>query len=262
MTAAPDRALRLALIGWGLGHLAIGRTRAGTAWLVGEALLLAAVAAATLLWADTTWYLVPFLLGVGFLVLWTAQAVAAYRAARSLHAAAPGSRPRSPAATIAWLTVPLLTWGTGFWLIGTGAASPAGATDAFVARWAELEPLPPPGPDPATLGADAVDREAGLALFRLQQLCDEGALAEDCDASTKDLLRDVRITITSADGGAASAIAELVTYERFPSRFLGIFDAADLRPVPVETVLTLDLRAGPAAWGAERWAIVNASAGR
>jgi hypothetical protein len=259
---APERVLRLSLIGWGLGDMAMGRSRTGVAWLVAEALLLAAVVMTTLLWADTTWYLVPYLLGVGFLVAWTVQAVLAVRRARSLQPASPAAPPRSPAAIVAWLTVPLLAWGTGFWLLGSGASSPAGATDAFLARWSTLEPLEPPT-DPVfeRLGVEAIDQEAGHALFRLRELCDQGALASGCDASVNNLLRDVRLSVSVTREGSATAVAELVRFERFPSRFLGIFQGADLRPVAIETVLTLDLTTEPAAWGAERWTVVNATAG-
>ena len=263
MTApAPERVLRLSLIGWGLGELSMGRSRAGFAWLALEIITLAAVVATTLLWADTTWYLLPFLLGVAFLVLWTAQAVMAYRRARSQLAASPEARPRSPVATIAWLTLPLLAWGTGFWLIAAHAASPAGVMDGFVTRWAELEPLEPPGAVFSTLSGDPFAREAALALGRLQELCDQGMLPSGCDASTKNLLRDVRVSISTTDETHATATAELVRYERFPSRFLGIFQGADLRPIPVATVLTLAMEAQPAALGARRWSIVNADAGR
>lgn len=258
---APERALRLSLIAWGLGDLSMGR-RSGFAWLALEALMLAALVATTLLWADTTWYLLPFLLGVAFLVVWAAQAVLAYRRARLLQAASPAAPPRSPAAVIAWLTIPLLAWGTGFWLIGAGGASPSAALDAFVTRWPAFQPRPSQeGDAPTTLGAAAIDRQAAIALFRLQELCDQGELADDCDAATKNLLRDVRVSINRTDGGSVTAVAELVRYQQFPSRFLGIFQGADLRPVPVEVVLALDLRAQPAFWGADRWTIVNASAG-
>ena len=76
MTVPPERALRLALVGWGLGDLAMGRRRAAIAWLAAEALAISVLAAATSLLADTTWYLSPYLLGVAFLVAWAAKAVA------------------------------------------------------------------------------------------------------------------------------------------------------------------------------------------
>ena len=75
------------LIGWGLVDLSMGRRRAGFAWLALEAVAVAGVTATTVVLADTTWYLVPYILGVAFLVTWAGQAVAAYRRVKSLQGA-------------------------------------------------------------------------------------------------------------------------------------------------------------------------------
>jgi hypothetical protein len=256
----PERALRLALIGWGLGDLAMGRSRAALAWMALEAVMLVATTAATILLADTTWYLVPFLMGVAFLVIWAGQAVATYRRAQRLQAAATQSQPRSPAATVAWLTLPLLAWGTGFWLVAAGAATPAAVVDRFVSRWADLEPMEPPPVLGRIAGGPFVDREAAYALYRLQQLCDAGRLADDCGDATENLLRDVRVTIDDRDGIHATADAELVEYRRQPSTLFGIFEGSELVPVPITSVLRLELEAMPAALGAREWVIVNAEA--
>lgn len=255
----PERALRLALVGWGLGDLAMGRRSAGYAWLALELLLAAGVLAATLVLADTTWYLVPYLLGVAFLAIWAGQAVAAYRRAKSRQAASTAA-PRSPAATVAWLTVPLLAWGTGFWLFAAEAATPAAVVDRFVSGWADLEPMEPPAVLGPLGGGPFVDREAAYALYRLQELCDAGRLAADCGDATENLLRDIRVTITPLDATRATADAHLVDYQRRPSRLFGLFDGSELVPVPVESVLRLDLEAEPAALGAREWVIVNARA--
>jgi hypothetical protein len=254
----PERALRLALVGWGLADLSMGRRRAGFAWLALEAVALAGVTATTIVLSDTTWYLVPYILGVAFLVTWAGQAVAAYRRAKSLHGAST-TRARSPAATVAWLTLPLLAWGTGFWLIAAEAATPAAVLDRFVSRWADLEPMEPALFERIS-GGPFVDREAAEALWRLRELCDAGRLADDCGDATENLLRDVRLTVTGLDGTHATANAELVDYQRRPSRLFGIFEGSELVPVPVESVLRLELEAVPAALGAREWVIVNAEA--
>lgn len=254
---APERALQLALVGWGLGDLAIGRRRAGIAWLAAEAIAIAILAAATILLADTTWYLVPFLLGMAFLVVWAGKAIATFRRARALQGAAPTAQPRSPAATIAWLAVPLLLWGTGFWLIAAERASPAAVVDRFVADWADLEPVAP-----GTLGglnAEPARREAGQALYRLQQFCDAGTMTASCSTATENLLQDVRVTITEQGANTATAVAELVEFQRRPTKVFGIFDGSELVPVPVASVLRLDLVAQPAALGSREWVIVNAT---
>jgi hypothetical protein len=255
----PERVLRLSLIGWGLGEMAMGRSRIGLAWLVAEALLLASVAATTLLWADTTWYLVPFLLGVAFLVTWTGQAVLAFRRARSMQAASPAAPPRSPAAIVAWLTVPLLAWGTGFWLVGGHAATPAAPVDEFVSRWSELHPVPPPPLDRHD-ESPMIEQEAAEALYALQQLCELAILTPDCRAATKNLLRDVRVSIEPVGELQATATAHLVEYRRRETKVLGFLQGSEIQPVPIRTVLTLSLESQPAAWGARRWVIVNAAA--
>lgn len=252
------RVLRLALMAWGLGHLALGRRVAGAAWLTGEAVALALVVALTLALADTTWYLIPFLAGMGFIGLWALQAVLAYRAARNAQAAAPPAAGRSPAAAAAWLTVPLLVWGTGFWLFGAEAASPAAVLDRFVSAWPEADRVewqPGLAADPAALTAAADE-----AMDRLAELCVDGTLAEDCGRSDARLLGDVRLQLTSETDDAASAAVEVVRFEERPARFLGLFDRLELEPVSIERVLELQLATEPAALGAERWTIVNADA--
>lgn len=262
---SPGRVLRLAVVAWGLGHLSMGRRLSGAAWLGTEAVALAAVAASTLLFADTTWYLIPFLLGMAFIAGWMAQAVLAYRAALRLHGAIPPTERRSPAAAAAWLTLPLLAWGTGFWLIGAGAATPAAVVDRFVSGWqaatsaADGRPYPagwPPAEDPRV-----VEGAALAAVDRLRDLCAAGLPAESCAAGSG-LLRDVRVRISVApEGDAATAVAELVRYERRPSRIFGLVTASELVPVPLQRILTLQLAARPAALGGARWTIVNAQPG-
>jgi hypothetical protein len=255
--AAPGRVLRLAVIGWGLGDLALGRRGAAIAWLVVEALTLAVTAVLTVLLVETTWYLVPFLAGSLFVVLWATQAVLAYRRAVSRHGEAPPTPRGSPAATIAWLTIPLLVWGTGFWLVAGSSGSPDAVLDRFVATW------PAAGTEGSGLGAlsqdpAALETVAAAAIRRLEQMCSEGQLNEDCAQGSESLLRDVRIRLDPRVGERQRAVAEVVEYERVSTRFLGIFAASELRPVPLVPLLELELAAQPAALGSQRWTIVNA----
>lgn len=257
--AAPGRVLRLAMVAWGLGDMAMGRRYVGTTWLLAEAIGVALIAFATLLLADTTWYLVPFVGGMAFIGVWTWQAVAVYRRAQRLQGAIPPARSRSPAAAAAWLTIPLLAWGTGFWLFAAEAATPAAVLDRFVTAWPQAgsEPLDPSlADDPAALAG-----AASAAVDRLRLLCAGGALPDDCADAPENLLHDIRFRFEAVGEGDASAVAELVRFERRPSRFLGIFTASELVPVPIEPILRLQLSARPAALGSARWTIVNAAAG-
>jgi len=254
--AAPGRVLRLAVIGWGLGDLALGRRGVAIAWLATELLALAGTGILTVLLADTTWYLVPYLAGALFVALWAVQAVVAYRRAVGRHGAAPPTPRGSPAAAIAWLTIPMLLWGTGFWLVAGTHGSADAVLDRFVAVWpqagTDASPLAELGADPAVL-----EEAAAATIHRLELMCSAGELNEDCAQGSESLLRDVRIRVDPRVGDRQHAVAEVVTYERVSSKFLGIFDASELRPVPLVPLLELELRAEPAALGSQRWTIVN-----
>ena len=245
MTAPdPGRVLRSALLAWGLGHLAIGRRRTGLVLLAAEILSVLLLFWLTIGLADTSAYLVPFVAGVAFIVIWTWQAVDAYRSAQALQAARPPTPRRSPAAGIGWLSVPLLLWGTGFWLIGAHTATPASVLDRFVTEWS-ADDL---GPDwPSDVRAEASVAAASLG-------------------NGPDRFNGVRIQILSEVDGRATAVAEATHYERRASRFLWIFPGSELVPVADEQVLTFELEAVPVELpgggdvGAVQWELVAANA--
>ena len=232
----PGRVLRLALIGWGLGHIAIGRHAVGRALLLAEAIGVALVAWLTIGLADTSAYLVPFLAGAAFIVAWGWQAVDAYRSARGLVPARSPTPERSPAAAIGWLSLPLLVWGTGFWLIGAHSATPAAVLDRFVSGWT----------------SESLDSAWPASVRRAAR------------ASLPPPGADLRIRITEADGSRATAVAEAIHYERRDARFLGILPGSALEPVADDRLLTLELAARPVELpgggdiGAMRWELVSA----
>jgi len=238
----PGRVLRRALIAWGLGHLLVGRQALGRALLAAETVSVLLVAWLTIGLADTSAYLIPFLAGTAFIVAWAWQAVHAYRSAQGLAAARPPTPERSPAAAIAWLGIPLLIWGTGFWLIGARAATPASVLDSFVSAWSrdELGDAWPP----------AVVDEAEAAAAGL--------------GSGLDRFRDIRISLVSRSAGRTTAVAETIHYERRESRFLWVFPGSELVPVADEHLLRIDLAARPVELlgggdiGAVRWELVDA----
>ncbi|MEO5985961.1 MAG: hypothetical protein ABIW50_01010 [Candidatus Limnocylindria bacterium] len=240
----PGSVLRVALVAWGLGHLAIGRRTLGLGLLAVE------VGAGALVWwltiglADTSAYLVPFLAGAAFIVAWAWQAVHAYQAAHVLRVARPPTPERSPAAAIAWLGVPLLAWGSGFWLIGAHAATPAAVLDTFVTEWSAGE-LDTSWPTQVRTQAGIAERSLGTAADRF---------------------RDLRVTVREERDGRATAVAESFHYERRATSFLWVFPGSELTPVRDVEVLALELRAEPVSlpviggFGAVRWAIVRAEA--
>jgi hypothetical protein len=241
----PGRVLRLALLAWGLGHLALGRTAVGWVLLAAEVIAALLVAWLTIGLAASSAYLVPFLAGVAFLVAWSWQAVVAYRIARARQPGREDADERSPAVAIGWLSLPLLAWGTGFWLVAADAATPAATIDRFVTSWSD-----------GTLAED--DRwPAGVIAAAIQADASLGPGAER--------LRDVRFEVVEQSDGRALAVADAVHYERRPSTFLGVFAGTDLVPVADERVLTLELAAVPIELpgggdiGAVRWELVDAS---
>lgn len=245
MTPSPDpgRVLRRALLAWGLGHLVLGRVTVGRALIVAEAVAILLIAWLAAGLADSSAYLVPFLAGAAFVVVWAWQAVDAYRIARGLEQASPPAPVRSPAAAIGILSVPLLLWGTGFWLVAAHAATPAAVLDRFVTAWTRDELTAPDWPRPVIDEA----REAATSL---------GAGA--------DRFRDVRVRITRQDGDRATAVAEAIHFERRPTRFLWVFPGSELVPVADDRVLSLELAAVPVELpgggeiGAVRWELVAA----
>lgn len=239
----PGRVLRLALLAWGLGHLAIGRRTAGRVLLVAEGVALLLVAWLAVGLADSSAYLLPFLAGIGFLVAWGWQAVDAYRAAHALGAARVPTPARSPAIAMAWLSLPLLAWGTGFWLVGAGDATPSAVLDRFVTAWSS-----------DALRADEWPPEVrGAAARAARELGTSG-----------DRFRDVRLRVVEQRDGRATAVAEAIHFERRDARLLGLFPGTELVPVSDEVVLRLDLEASPVELpgggdiGAVRWALVAA----
>ena len=234
----PGRVLRLALIGWGLGHIALGRRSVGRALLLAEVVGILLVAWLTVGLADTSAYLVPFLAGTAFIVAWAWQAVDAYRATRALRPARAPAPERSPAAAIGWLSLPLLVWGTGFWLIGAHSATPAAVLDRFVSEWTAGS-LGPDWPAAVTRAARATTPEPGA---------------------------DLRVRLADVGPSRATAIAESIHYERRDAPFLGIFPGSALEPVSDERLLSLELVArsvelpGGGDIGAVRWELVGADA--
>ena len=239
----PGRVLRRALIAWGLGHLLIGRRVLGRGLLIAELVSGLLVAWLTIGLADTSAYLVPFLAGTAFIVAWAWQAVHAYRSAHALQAARPPTPERSPAASIGWLSLPLLVWGTGFWLVGAHAATPASVLDNFVTAWSR----------------DELGDEWPPAVV------DDAAAAAGTLGTSLDRFRDIRISIVSRSAGRATAVAETIHFERRESRFLWIFPGSELVPVTDDRLLTLDLAARPVELpgggdiGAVRWELVDTS---
>ena len=213
---------------------------------------------------DGTAYLVPFVRGVAFIAAWGAQAIAAYRAAQRAQGASGPALPHSPAAAIAWLGVPLLVWGTVFWLASARNASPPAVLDGVLSRWETIAANPNVSHDIAT-DPGQLTRDVARAADRLVEICRQAQVAADCDGPVDGLLRDVRFRVVQQTDEAATAVLELVRYERRPTRFLGFVQGATVIAVPTEPLLRLELAALEGGrvlgWplGDRRWQIVDSS---
>jgi hypothetical protein len=240
----PGRILRRALMAWGSGHLLLGRTAVGRVLLLAEVIGLLLVAWLTIGLATSSAYLVPFLAGVVFLVAWAWQAVAAYRDAQAMQAARSPTPERSPATAIGWLSIPLLVWGAGFWLVGAHAATPAATLDRFVSAWT------------------AGDLDADEWPPSVIQAASE---AEASLGSGPDKFQDVRFSVIAESNVDASALGESVHFERQETTLLGVFSGTELVPVADQRLLSLELAAQPVELpgggdvGAVRWELVDAS---
>ena len=253
------------MVAWGLGYLSLGDRRTGWTLLAAEGVLLVAMALVTPALIDGTAYLVPFLLGIVFVGAWAWQAVATYRTARRRQGAAGPPLPHSAAAAVAWLGLPLLAWGTAFWMVAATSANPPAVLDGFVRRWDDI------AEDPAAAAAFAEDprdlsRDAARAIETLRDLCRSARVTGECDGALSGLLGDVRVRILSQGPDRARAVIELVRYERRSTRLLGIVQGAQLVPIPERPLLYLQLSAveedgliGFLA-GARRWIIDSSRA--
>lgn len=253
------------MLAWGLGDRALGDRAGGAAWLTAELIGLAVVAYSVVAFADTTWYLLPFLLGTGFIGLWALQAIRAFRRAERMQAARPPTPRGSPAAAIAWLTLPLLVWGTGFWLIGADGVSPAAVLDRFVSDWPNVATGDGDWKSGLVADGTGLTDVAGAALAELAIQCRAGSLNADCATAPANLLHDVRLRITEQTDASATAVAEAVDYVQRPTSVLFVFSGTELAPVARETVLRLELVASPVhgplgiELGARHWQIASAS---
>lgn len=262
--SAPGRVLQRSLLAWGLGDLALGRRGAGYTWLAAEAFGVLLVAALTVALVDTTAHLIPFLAGAAFIAVWAGQAIAAHARAQRRQGAIPPPDRRSPSASVIWLSLPILLWGAGYWLIPSPAAAPGAVLDRFVGNWQQIAAGEGPWAERLAERPSRLSAAAGDAVERLEVLCERGEIEGEC---ADDLFRDVRIRIADEREDAATAVAEVVDYQSRPTRVLIFFEGSEIVPVARETLLTLDLRARPADLpfgidlGAQRWQIATADAG-
>jgi hypothetical protein len=237
----PALVLRRALLGWGLGHMALGDRRgvlllaAETAGVAGLAFLVAYFAEGEL----SPWVYVAI---VAFLAVWGWQAVDAYRRAVEL-----GGVPGGAIQALALAPVALVAF-TGFWLFAGSGSSPAAALREYVAAWRDRRPEAASelfvGPvDPGVLAAQWIGqrlylsgRAAALARGRTTNL--------DPSRPLDGLVFEITEGPAAPSTGdrQAEAVVEFVRQETVSGSFFGLFPTATQRSVVLERIGSIRLR--------------------
>ncbi|HSH22104.1 MAG TPA: hypothetical protein VK992_05800 [Candidatus Caenarcaniphilales bacterium] len=240
--------LRRALIGWGLGHVALGDRRG---WLLLAVHLLALGAlllvGATLIEGSRWIVLLPALLLI--VAAWVAQAVHAHQRALDLGAA-PGGELQIA------LLLPLIVAGvTLFWLVGGHHASPTATLQQYVAAWRSERPAVA-----AALFAEPLEEAALAAAWQRHEEYVTQRVAEAAAAfgSFSGLdprqpfngLRFVELVEERTANSAVFAI-EITRRERIETTLFGILPTATQQTVVVERIGTVRVAAHdapPPSW--------------
>ncbi len=232
--------MRLAVVGWGLGHVALGLRRG---WLLFALQPLAIVVVFCLAAAfiDGTRWLVVFVPLVLLFVFWIGQALDAYQ--RALRA---GHAPGGEWAIVAVLPVMLVVLTT-FWLLGGRHGSPSATLQAYTDAWtadrpdvaAQLFDTPRVPEDMDRLW----DAERSDLVERIT-----AARAEFGPESGLDPTRpfnSLRFREVVAADGRVAMIGEIVRSRRVQTTLLGFIPTAGQATVVVEPDVTVWLTLRP-----------------
>ncbi len=234
------RTLRLALLAWGAGHIALGLRR-GWLLLVLQPLALGVVAVLTVLLIDGTRWLIVFVPLVALFLVWIGQALDAYhRALRSGHA--PGGE---------WTIVAILPVMIGvltvFWLVGGRHGSPAATLQAYADAWISDRP--------EMAGQLFVSERAPDQMLRQWQgersaVVDRITRARAIHGAESGLnperpFDSLRFREVRSSSGRVAMIAEIVRNQRVETTLLGFVPTAGQETVVVEHALTVWLTLQP-----------------
>ncbi|HEY5488470.1 MAG TPA: hypothetical protein VIK00_01420, partial [Candidatus Limnocylindrales bacterium] len=125
--------LRVAIVGWGLGHVMLGDRR-GWLLLILQPIAVAGVVLLALGLIDGTRWLIVFPPLVALLVFWIAQAVDAHQRAIKM-----GARAGGELAIVGLLPI-ALTVLTLFWLVGGRHGSPSATLQEYIGAWMDDRP--------------------------------------------------------------------------------------------------------------------------
>lgn len=233
--------LRRAMIGWGLGHLAIGDRR-GWLLLLLQPLAIAGLALVTVQLIEGTRWLIVFPPLVALLVIWMAQAIHAHQRAVELGAERGGEL------QIILLLALAVSVMTAFWLLGGRFGSPTATLQAYTEAWmagradaASQLFTTPPAPDRLT--ADWADQTRVLQDGISRALAVYGP-ASGLDPQQPFASLRYRQLEGSEGAGRAGVLIEVVRSQRVETTVLGIIPTAGQETVVVEAdwVVWLELR--------------------
>jgi hypothetical protein len=256
-----DRVVVLALLGWGLGHLALGLRRG---WL-----LVAAEVAALVVLVGVG---LPRIEGDGvdgiflgvvlFFVVWVAQAIDAYgRAVRS------GGRPSGAIRALALLPVAVIVF-SAFWMKGGVSATASATMERYVDAWRHAQPevadrllLEPMGPAAMTARWAQADAVIGSRLAALAGTLGPGS---GFDPRRPFANLEFRLQTPTTDSAARVSIV-VVRHVSVRATFLGLVPTAVQETEVLDQIGTIDLAAVPLVpavglgdWPATRaWRVVT-----
>jgi hypothetical protein len=234
------RILRLAVIGWGLGHIALGLRRG---WLLlalqPAAIAFAAVVVAALL--DGTRWLVVFPPLLVLFLVWIGQALDAHR--RALRA---GYAPGGEWAIAAVLPVMLLVL-TAFWVLGGRYSSPSATLQAYTDAWIRDRPDAASALFVAPRAPEDMDRlweeERRNVVERISRA--RALYGRDSGLDPERPFDSLRFRQQTASDGRVAMIGEIVRNERVETTLLGFIPTASQQTVVVEPGVTVWLQLQP-----------------
>lgn len=229
--------LLLAVIGWGLGHVALGMRR-GWLLLIGQPLAIALVALIAAAVLDGTRWLVVFPLLIGLFLIWIGQALDAYR--RALRA---GQTAGGEWSLVALLPVMLLVL-TSFWVVGGRHASPSATLQAYTDAWVRDRPDAAAQLFAAPRAPEEMDRlwdaERHMVVERISQA--RALYGRESGLDPERPFDSLRFREGPTVDGRVAMIGEIVRSERVETTLLGFIPTASQQTVVVERGMTVWLR--------------------
>lgn len=236
--------MALALLGWGLGHVATGDRR-GWLLLASEAAAIALLIGVGLPRIEGDAFTGLFLALVLFFAVWATQAVLAYGRAERI-----GAAPGGAIWLLALLPVTVVFFSL-FWMLGGSSATASATTERYVDAWKQDQPqiadrLLAEAAGPAALAARWVAADAAIGR-RLAELSASLGPRSGLDLGDQFANLEFRQTWVATESGWPVALVHivLVRHVSVRSSFLGLFPTAVQQTDVLDEVGTLTLDAVP-----------------